>query len=172
MITIGQRAPDAGDLVGHLLACHERIRRFVALAAKAGEAAAAPAEIGEACAAVERYFERALPLHVEDEERSIVPRLIGRRDDVDEALRTMETQHRAHDALIAELLVASRSLRASPADRTARERLRGAAVRLAADLEPHLELEERIVFPALRTLLRPEQLAEIRQEQRARRGGA
>ncbi len=172
MITIGQKAPAAGDLVGHLLACHQRIRRFVALAAKAGESAAAEAEIVDACAAVERYFERALPFHIDDEEQSIVPRLVGKRADVDQALRTMEAQHHAHEPLVAELLAASRSLRQLPDRATSRERLRVAAVRLAAELEPHLELEERVVFPAVRSLLAAEEQAQIRGEQGARRSSA
>ena len=172
MITLGQRAPAPSDLIGHLLACHDRIRRFVALAAQAGGAAAGEAEIAEACAAVERYFERALPFHIDDEERSIAPRLLGKRADVDEALRTMEAQHHAHEALIAKMLVASRALREAPASATSRERLRAAAARLAAEFEPHLDLEERVVFPAVRSLLGAEEQAQIRQEQGARRSGA
>jgi len=172
MITIGHRAPAPDDLIGHLLACHDRIRKFVALAAQAGGAAAGAAEIAEACAAVERYFERALPFHIDDEEQSIVPRLLGKRADVDEALRTMEAQHHAHEALIAKMLVASRSLREAPGSATSRERLRVAAERLAAELEPHLELEERVVFPAVRSLLGAEERAQIRREQAARRSNA
>ena len=172
MIKIGQRAPAPSDLTGHLLACHERIRKFVALAAQAGGAAAGDAEVTEACIAVERYFERALPYHIEDEEKSIVPRLLGKRADVDEALRAMEAQHRAHASLIEELLAASRSLRQAPGSAATRERLRLAAVRLAADFEPHLELEERVVIPAVRSLLGAEEQAQIRREQAARRSEA
>jgi iron-sulfur cluster repair protein YtfE (RIC family) len=168
MITIGRRAPVPADLVGHLLACHERIRKFVAVAAKAASAAGRDQEVVEACAAVERYFERALPLHVEDEERSILPQLQGRRIDVDQALRTMEDQHRAHGPLVIELLAASRSVRQSPADPAGRERLRAVAVQLSAEFEPHLAVEERIIFPAV-SLLDAEVQAQIRNEQRARR---
>lgn len=168
MITLGRRAPAPTDLVGHLLACHERIRKFVALAATAGSTDGRDAEVVEACSVVERYFERALPLHVEDEEQSVLPRLRGRRVEVDQALRTMEAQHRVHAPLIEELLVASRSVRRSPGEAAGRERLRVAAAQLAAEFEPHLTIEERIIFPAI-SLLGPEAQAQIRDEQRARR---
>jgi iron-sulfur cluster repair protein YtfE (RIC family) len=140
MITLGRRTPAPNDLVGHLFACHERIRKFVALAATAGSTDGRDREVVEACAAVERYFERALPLHVEDEERSILPRLRGRRVEVDEALRTMEAQHRVHVPLI----------------------------ELAAEFEPHLTIEESIIFPAI-SLLGAEAQTQIRGEQRTRR---
>lgn len=172
MITIGHKAPRADDLVGHLLACHERIRKFVGIAAKIREAAASAAEIVEACAAVERYFEHALPSHIADEEESIVPRLLGKRADVDEALRTMQAQHQVHEPLVAELLAASRSLRQAPENDASRERLQAVAVRLAAEFEPHLALEERVVFPAARELLAAEEQAQIRREQGARRSGS
>lgn len=169
MITIGHRPPASDDLVGHLLECHGRIRRFVALARTAGAASEGSDEIVEACAAVERYFERALPLHVEDEERSILPRLRGKRADVDEALGVMEAQHQAHQPLLEEMLAASRSLRERPGDSARRDRLRVAAERLSAEFAPHLELEESVVFPAIRSLLGPAVHAEIRAEQRQRR---
>lgn len=169
MIPIGRRVPAASDLVGHLLECHERIRRFVTLATKVGGGDGGDGEVADACAAVERYFERALPLHIEDEELSILPRLRGKRADVDDALRTMEAQHQAHGPLIDEMLAASRSVRESPPDAPRRERLRLAAVALAAEFAPHLELEERVVFPAVRGVLDAEAHAQIRAEQRARR---
>jgi len=168
MITLGRRPPAPTDLVGHLLACHGRIREFVALAARAGSTGGRDAEVVEACVAVERYFERALPLHVQDEEQSILPRLHGRGAEVDESLRTMEAQHRVHGPLVDELLVASRAVRGAPGEPPRRERLRLAAVQLAAEFEPHLALEERIIFPAI-GLLGAEIEAQIRSEQRARR---
>ncbi len=169
MIAIGRRAPEPADLVAHLLECHGRIRKFVELAAKVAGAAASDLEIAEACAAVERYFERALPHHIEDEELSVVPRLRGLRADIDEALRTMEAQHEVHRPLVDELLAASGSVRQAPRHTAHRERLRVAAARLAVEFEPHLELEERVVFPAIRDFLGADVQAQIRSEQRARR---
>lgn len=168
MITLGRRPPAPTDLVGHLLACHGRIRQFVDLAAKAGSTSGRDAEIVEACAAVERYFERALPLHVQDEEQSLLPRLRGRGPDIDEALRIMESQHRVQEPLVEALLVASRSVRQSPGEAAARARLLGVAVQLAAEFEPHLAIEERVIFPAV-GLLGADVQAQLRHEQRARR---
>jgi len=67
------------------------------------------------------------------------------------------------------LLAASRSVRQTPRDAGRHERLRLAAARLAGEFEPRLELEERVVFPAIRSLLGPDAHARIRGEQRARR---
>src|SRR5690606_33889983 len=68
----------AQDLVDLLDECHQRIRRFLALAGEAAAHRGAPSsETAQACADVERYFKEALPLHVADEEESITPRLRG-----------------------------------------------------------------------------------------------
>lgn len=70
------RATGPEDLVDLLGECHERIRRFVAMARQAGSRQGVPADqIAQACIHVERYFTQALPLHVADEEQSIEPRL-------------------------------------------------------------------------------------------------
>jgi hypothetical protein len=68
------------------------------------------------------------------------------------------------------LLVASRSVRGAPGEPPGRDRLRVAAVQLAAEFDPHLALEERIIFPAVGRLEAGVQ-AQIRGEQRARREG-
>jgi hypothetical protein len=86
LFTIGRRetGEDAVDL---LLACHARIRHFLALALRAGDDA-------EAIAAVRRYFTEALPLHIADEDELLAPRVhVG----------DMSDEHRAHAALVARL---------------------------------------------------------------------
>lgn len=71
----GPTAPTT-DLVALLMDCHARIRHFAKLAHRIGvDLEATPANRSEACLAVERYFTEALPLHVQDEEESILPRL-------------------------------------------------------------------------------------------------
>src|SRR5262245_13477398 len=86
-----------GDLVDLLLDCHRRIRRFASTARHLADAdAVTDAEAREASAATARYFTVALPLHVRDEEDSIVPRLLGRDPQVDAALREMSRQHLDH----------------------------------------------------------------------------
>src|SRR5690348_4599251 len=90
----GSRRTQGDGPVELLLECHERIRTFIALARAAGEKPDAPAaEIADACTRVERYFSKALPLHVLDEELSVLPRLRGSSPDVDRVLHDMESQH-------------------------------------------------------------------------------
>lgn len=154
------------DLVELLLECHQRIREFAALAVAVAEPEGAPPEqVREDCARVCRYFTEAFPLHVADEERSILPRLMGNSQRVDDALSLMQLQHRTHDAPLAELL--SLCTTANGIDRQAR--LRVVATELQEDFERHLVLEESIVFPAIRSVLSAEMQRKIVEELRARR---
>src|SRR5947209_5155592 len=94
-----QQAPDVQIL---LLACHERIRHFLALAGQLCESAAPAAEVAAAAAAVHRYFTVALPLHALDEDESLAPRLL--RLDLPAAVRAaigpMTAQHGPIEAAI------------------------------------------------------------------------
>jgi len=68
--------PATGGPADLLLACHVCIRAFTALAGRLASADPAPdAEVAAAAQRVHRYHFVALPLHQEDEERSIAPRL-------------------------------------------------------------------------------------------------
>jgi hemerythrin-like domain-containing protein len=158
------------DLVDLLLECHERIRRFTGLAREVGIRFEAPSsEVVEACASVERYFSEALPLHVADEEHSILPRLQGKSADVDLALKAMAEQHARHEPLLRALLDASALVRATPHDRALRSALADAASSLDQEFAEHLGLEESQIFPAIRRLLEAEVQAQILSELRARR---
>ncbi len=84
MLTKIGKPAAAGDAVGLLLECHERIRSFLALARRIAEVGpSAPGTVPEAAARVRRYFTEALPLHARDEEESILPRLRGLDPTVD-----------------------------------------------------------------------------------------
>lgn len=168
-----QRATGTEDLVDLLGECHERIRRFVALARQAGERQDATADqISQACVDVERYFTQALPLHVADEEQSIEPRLCGLSPAVDEALDVAKRQHRRHEPLLKVLLRSTRVLRDNPHDRTARDDVATTARALEAEFEEHLRLEESTIFPAIRELLSHETQTSIVDELRKRRQGS
>lgn len=170
LITIGQKPSAARDLVDLLLECHERIRSFVALARAAAEEADPPeTEIVEACFRVERYFVEALPLHVADEEESVLPRLGGRSLEIDRALHAMHEQHIGHERKLRSLLNASAALRQSPSDVRRRAVLAVAASDLGQDLTEHLALEEAVVFPTISRVLPAATQAEIVAELRARR---
>ncbi len=99
----------------------------------------------DTCARVERYFVESLPLHVEDEEARILPRLEGRSAEVDQALARMHGAHPQHQQAVDALIAASSAVRAAPRDAASRAALHDAADALADILLPHLvlELEER-----------------------------
>jgi iron-sulfur cluster repair protein YtfE (RIC family) len=168
MISIGKRS-GGGDLVELLLECHARIRSFAALARAAGELpGASAAERIDACAQVARYFGEALPLHVADEEHSLLPRLRGRDPELDAALQRMHDQHADHESALRHMLAAAATLRATPDDPTARATLATAATDLERAFAEHLDLEEAVIFPAIRRLPASVQ-SEIVAELRARR---
>jgi hypothetical protein len=154
------------DPAGLLLDCHGRIRHFARLARRLAAFPAAPAEVSEAAAAVHRYFTVALPLHVEDEERSVAPRLRGV---IPEPVAAMAREHVAIERTLATLTPAWRAL----ADDAARWRKLaaglGAGARVLEELfSAHLAAEEELILPALGRLSIEEQQALVA-EMRARR---
>ncbi len=162
-------APPRG-LLALLVACHSRIRRFAALAHRIGtDPEATSSERIEACVAVERYFNEALPLHVQDEEESILPRLGGRSVAIDFALAAMTEQHALHDATLDTMLEACRALRAAPDDRRSRAVLTDAAEAAIQVFDEHLALEESIIFPAVAMYLSEGVRATVVDELRSRR---
>jgi iron-sulfur cluster repair protein YtfE (RIC family) len=166
---IGRKQPSA-NLVDLLLACHGRIRQFLDMAIAVGEHRDVPVEdIVEGAQRVRRYFSEALPLHVEDEEEGVLPRLRGRSLELDIALERMSEEHDRHLAPLRRLRELTAAVAASPRDGEARLDLVHVARQLRADLEPHLEAEERTVFPAIQTLLTREEEQAIVSELRARR---
>jgi hemerythrin-like domain-containing protein len=173
-IKLGNGAPVLeNDAVGMLLACHQRIRNFTAIALRLAdvESAAGP-EIANAAAAVHRYYAIALPLHEADENQSVYPRLALRLTDTHEqaSLQAMVDQHGPIDATVARLLPIWDELKTSP------DRLAARAATLRADSQhlqnlwtEHLALEETIVFPLIRARLKAEDLRDIHREMKNRR---
>jgi hemerythrin-like domain-containing protein len=153
-----------------LMACHERIHRYLA----GSEALVAfpdwsdPRAITTArdCA---HYFREALPLHAQDEDESVAPRLraLSPGDEVDAALDQLATEHEALHELCAKLLDA---LDAVVVGRPQSGELQQALGPFATLLRAHLELEERLVFGHLDRLSSTERQA-IVAEIRARRTG-
>src|SRR6185503_861481 len=93
LVSLGSPRGDERDVVDALLACHERIRRFSAMAVRIADAGGATElEIRDAAAAVRRYFAEALPLHVADEDEDLAPLLAGRDPAIDAALATMSAE--------------------------------------------------------------------------------
>ncbi|MFO7181735.1 MAG: hemerythrin domain-containing protein [Pseudomonadota bacterium] len=173
LTSIGRTSKPAGDLVDHLSECHERIRTFVRIAETTGRRADLDdASVVDACSRCERYFTIALPLHVADEEKSILPRLLdaaaGFSPEVHQALRTMEREHAEHEPLVRALLEHLALVQAAPAHQEHRAALARTAAELRAAFGEHLSLEERVVFPAIRRL-EPAVQERIHEEMRERR---
>ena len=163
----------SNEVVDQLLGCHERIRSFVALARQIAEAPDAPSDhVASAASRVFRYFREALPLHVEDEELSLVPRLRGLSLDGDDALDRMQKEHVAHQPSLARLIALCDELSRSPASLpTVSSELGALAVDLAAQFEAHLLSEEQQLFPLINTALTAQRRSEIQAEMRQRRAG-
>ncbi len=169
MLKIGKQGPLDDDLLALLARCHGHIRKFVTHAREAAQRAdLSDEERRDLCAGVERYFGDALPLHVLDEEQSVSPRLRGASPTVDRALERMESEHHEHEALLDRLRAASAALQARPGDPDRRRSLLFAVDAFDAAIEPHLQLEETVIFPAIAALPDPTRDV-IRAELRARR---
>jgi hemerythrin-like domain-containing protein len=174
MLTKIGKPAAAEDAVALLLECHERIRAFLALARRIAEATGGELdEVRQAAARVSRYFTQALPLHAEDEERSIRPRLAGRDPAVDAELETMIREHAEHERPLRQLVDGCDALEREPARHG---ELAGSIGAAAAELErhfaAHLRREEEVIFPAVRRFLDATADAEVVKEIRARRGVA
>lgn len=170
LIKIGS-SDEASDVVDLLLACHQRIRFFIDLAVRLSEATdAPPEEIREAAARVVRYFAEALPLHVADEENSILPRLKGREPALDRTLEAMRNEHAIHQPQLERLLQICRTLQNAP-ERLAELKtdLGDVASLLAREFKAHLLDEETTILPAIKSLLNDQDRQAMLQELRARR---
>ena len=172
LIKIGP-SNESSDIVDLLVACHERIRFFIDLALRLGHTTdASPEDVREAAARVVRYFSESLPLHIADEEESILPRLVGKEPMLDRTLETMCDEHDTHEPEVEQLLEICRTLQNVPDQLPeVREHLRHIASRLAGDFKTHLAQEEAVVLPAIRTLLSDQDRQAMLQELRARRSG-
>jgi iron-sulfur cluster repair protein YtfE (RIC family) len=170
LIQIGP-SRDPSDIVDLLLECHERIRSFLSLANRLALARAASRdEISDAAARITRYFSDALPLHLADEEQSILPRLSGRTPELDAALESMHQEHLDHEPQLNTLVELCRKLQASPERlEELRHALLSTASMLGKTLSTHLEHEEQIILPAIRTCLPPRAQAAMLSELRGRR---
>ncbi len=172
LVQIGKQGT-SGDVVDLLVECHGRIRKVLAFARQlADKPEAPPGEVRAVAGQIRRYFAVAFPLHVADEEELIAPRLAGTGAAVARALATMHRDHGAHAAEIARLVEICGELEREPGRLASRVgELAASAAQVAADLEPHLELEERVVVPAIRGLAEAQRDA-IRSGMRARRESA
>ena len=160
------------DAVDLLLGCHQRIRHFTGVAVKLAHAhGATPEEIAQAAAGVHRYYSVSLPLHEADEEQTLHPRLSAIADDrVHHALLAMRDQHQAIDELLERLLPLLIMAGNNP-DMLAAVGGEMCSITQALDemFRAHLQMEEEVIFPAIRSALLPSVREDILREMRQRR---
>lgn len=186
MITIG--APPEHTLdqpIGLLGDCHRRIERFLDTLIRVTEVIGSEPLSDEARNALEtalRYFRDAGPMHTEDEEESLFPRLrqiaSGSDENADkatQALAIVERLHTDHEKAdkrhLAIDAIGRRWLEAGqlPADEV--QQLRHELRDLRAFYTAHLAAEDDELFPLSESLLSQSQLNQMGQEMAARRAG-
>jgi hemerythrin-like domain-containing protein len=167
----GPPPPRSEDVPDALIDCHAKMRQFTALALELSlREGVGEEEVREVAARVHRYFTVALPLHEEDEESSLFPRLLARAPELEGTISSLRQDHEAHARQVAELLGVCAVLKAQPERAEAlKGELASAAQALAETWKHHLASEEKDVFPKVTTALDAEERAAIREEMRARR---
>jgi hemerythrin-like domain-containing protein len=167
----GASASRSEEVPDVLLDCHQRLRQFTALAAElATRPTTPPDEVREVAAKVQRYLTVALPLHEEDEETSLFPRLLVRAPELRPKIASLREDHTAQGDRVRRLLAVCEELQRTPQRVHAlREALGRAAEALAETWRVHLAAEEQDIFPSVRTALSAEDRESIRKEMQERR---
>ncbi|MES2901125.1 MAG: pyridoxamine 5'-phosphate oxidase [Pseudomonadota bacterium] len=167
-------APGFDQPIAVLKHCHDRIRKQLATLEKLLPhlaAHGADEQARDAAAAVIKYFDKAAPLHHEDEEHNLLPMLQATAQGEDAALLAqlapgIVEQHSQMDALWQTLHEQLRAI----AD-GAESVLWGHDVRAFAQAyRSHMEVEEGNIAPMAMRLFSPAQMAELGQAMQQRRG--
>lgn len=146
------------DPVVALAACHERIRTYTAgLARLAALPTLDDPRVPSSAAQAHRYFSEGLPLHAQDEDLSLAPRLLLVAPESAALLHDLAADHVVIDQWLAELGPLLATLAAGGTVDPAA--LRRAADGLNGTLIPHIEREERELFPLCARLSREEAAA-------------
>ena len=160
------------DAVDMLVGCHQRIRHFTGVAMKLAHAqGVTPEEVTQAAAGVHRYYTVSLPLHEADEEETLRPRLDTVADDkLHHALLAMTDQHQAIDDLLERLLPLLVMVQSNPQTlHAAGPEMCSITKALDETFRAHLQLEEEVIFPAIRERLPEAVQVEMTNEMRGRR---
>lgn len=156
--------------------CHRRIESFLAtlqhLAEHASDAELTDTERSELTRAL-TYFSEAAPLHTQDEEVSLFPRLMkAAPHKAGPVLERLESDHRTAEAAHARVeALGQRWLGDGTLPVDDREALRGLLADLSAIYGEHIQLEDETLFPLATEVLDGNTLHEIGREMEARRTG-
>jgi iron-sulfur cluster repair protein YtfE (RIC family) len=153
-----------------LLECHGWIRRFLREAWKLSEADSSDLEAVQSSATETlNFFLTVMPIHIEEEQETMLPRLAGLSSSLDKALAHMVKDHEERDETLQEVIGYCQILSRHPESlEKLRESFRRSTRHLAVDLESHLMAEERDIFPNIEALPHSEQATMVA-EMRARR---
>lgn len=158
------------DPVAAFLACHERIRTFTAGLERV---AALPdlhdPRVPSAASRARRYFAEGLPLHGDDEDLSLAPRLRRVAPETGPLLDALEQDHRRIDVCLGTLLPMLRTL--AEGDVVPRAPFESEVRALSDLLLPHIAREEEELFPRCARLTAEDRVA-IALEIVARRAAA
>ncbi|HYM09918.1 MAG TPA: hemerythrin domain-containing protein [Bryobacterales bacterium] len=156
----------------HLLACHRRIEeRLEILERAAFHLESRRAEALEAMEGCLRFFDSNGVRHTADEEESLFPRLRQRLTAEQLAyLDQLERQHREADRLHAELRLVFAELSAEAAGAPLAARVQAVANDLGRLYRSHIASEDQTFLPLARQVLSWEQLRQLSNEMKSRRG--
>ena len=164
--------PKSQDAVDLLIGCHQRIRHFTGVAIRLAHAQGAEAdEVVQAASGAHRYYTISLPLHEADEEETVRPRLNALDDQkLRHALLAMTDQHQAIDDLLERLLPLLVMVQNNPQTiHAAGSEMCGISQALDEMFRAHLQLEEEVIFPAIRSGLPEGVRGEMLREMQGRR---
>jgi hemerythrin-like domain-containing protein len=174
-IQIGAR-PDAGfdDPLGMLKDCHRRVEHFLNILCVVVDRAAGRALTDEESAAIQaalNYFRVGGQRHNADEEQSLFPRMraaeatapLAEIGGLEHDHRDAEVLHRRADELYSAWI--SQGALAPELH----SELASATGKLKQLYKQHIELEEKVIFPRAAQMLKPDALAAMGEEFRARR---
>ncbi len=151
---------DPADPLALLLACHERIDRYLGgLAELARMQDPEDPRVAPTAEAVARYLREGLPLHGQDEDLSLAPRLraLGYDPALESALARMEAEHVRMDEGLPDLLALLDALPLGEPDLG--ERLESHHAWLDLLLRDHMAMEEAVIFPKIARLPEAERRA-------------
>ena len=177
-ITIGAKPESSFDEpIGLMSDCHRRIEKFLAqllFIARDNAGRELPEDRRSAFETALKYFRGAAPLHTEDEEVSLFPRLRGAGQAAEDALtkiEKLEADHRVADEAHAEVdRIGSRWLAVGGLPAYDAEYLIELLEKLQATYARHIAIEDNEVFPVAARLLDAESVRQVGREMAVRRG--
>jgi hemerythrin-like domain-containing protein len=158
-----------------LMACHDRVRRSLALLGRIithVKIHGHDAQSRSAAADVLRYFDIAAPLHHEDEELHVFAALADCGDPaVVQAVRDLQDDHLAMATRWTEARAILLTWRDHPAPSPLDAATHAVLDTFRHGYDAHIATEENLVYPAARARLDADRLARIGAEMQARRRG-